>query len=137
MTINICSICGRSNKRTKYYDTQEEILCDSCLLMCKKHPIIYIPPKGEIHYSEDGSIKEYRDIVVYAFWIRADFEEIIDAYIDTSALSAKGYKDFVGTVIKDVCEHSLWPDVGTIRKSAVAIFSDNDFEKKGRSKICN
>lgn len=54
--MNICNICGRSNNRTKYFLEYDNTLCDSCLLMYKKYPVIYIPPKGELHYAEDGSI---------------------------------------------------------------------------------
>lgn len=54
--MNICSCCGRSNKRTKYFDEYDCILCDSCLLMYKKYPIHYIPPMGEIHHDSEGNI---------------------------------------------------------------------------------
>ena len=49
----ICEICGRSNKKTKYTDKFDKVLCDSCLLMCKKHEFNYIPPLGEVHYDEN------------------------------------------------------------------------------------
>ena len=54
--MDICDICGRSNSRTKYFGEYKSILCDSCLCMVKKHPVIYIPPIGEIHYDTDGNI---------------------------------------------------------------------------------
>ena len=53
---HICEICGRSNNRTKYQEKFELILCDSCLRMCKKYKFYYIPPKGEIHYDNEGNI---------------------------------------------------------------------------------
>lgn len=52
----ICEICGRSNKKTKYTDKFDKVLCDSCLLMCKKHEFHYIPTLGEVHYDEKGNI---------------------------------------------------------------------------------
>ena len=51
----ICSCCGRSNKRTKFFNEYKEILCDSCVKMYKLHDKKYIPPKGEVHYDEDGN----------------------------------------------------------------------------------
>lgn len=56
MITETCEICGRSNKKTRYSVEYDSILCDSCLLMVKKHPVIYCPPKGEIHYDKDGNI---------------------------------------------------------------------------------
>lgn len=52
----ICEICSKSNSRTTYKERFNMILCDSCLLMCKKHDFHYIPPKGEVHYDNEGNI---------------------------------------------------------------------------------
>lgn len=54
--MEICQCCGRSNNRTKYHIDFDTILCDSCLVMYKKYPVIYIPPIGELHYDNDGNI---------------------------------------------------------------------------------
>lgn len=53
---DVCSICGKSNKRTSYKEQLNMILCDSCYKMCQKYKYHYIPPKGEIHYDCDGNI---------------------------------------------------------------------------------
>ena len=52
----VCEICGRSNNRTKYKEEFDMILCDSCVIMCKKYKFHYIPPLGEIHYDDKGNI---------------------------------------------------------------------------------
>ena len=54
--MNVCEICQRSNSKTRYSKTFEKVLCDSCYLMCKRHPVVYIPPEGEIHYDDEGNI---------------------------------------------------------------------------------
>lgn len=51
-----CNICGKTNKKISYYSELNEVLCESCYKMCKKYPFKYIPPAGEIHYDNDGSI---------------------------------------------------------------------------------
>ena len=54
--MNICEFCGRTNKQTTYNNEYKTVLCDSCRIMFKKHPMVYIPPVGEIHYDKDGNI---------------------------------------------------------------------------------
>lgn len=51
-----CECCGKINTRTKLHKESGEVLCECCIKMHKLHPIIYIPPKGEVHYDKEGNI---------------------------------------------------------------------------------
>lgn len=52
---NKCCIC-KTLKQVKFKEDEQEHMCYKCYEMNKLHPILYIPPKGEIHKDKDGRI---------------------------------------------------------------------------------
>lgn len=109
----ICEICGKSNSRTRYTERFDMILCDSCLLMCKKHEFHYIPPKGEVHYDNKGSIICHvcgRSFKKLSEHIRTKHHMDKDAYKAKFGLNRSAKltgTNFIPNVTNDITQYNL------------------------------
>lgn len=51
-----CQECNKVKKSVHKSIKYGIYLCDNCRVTYRKHPVIYIPPNGEIHYDNEGRV---------------------------------------------------------------------------------
>lgn len=108
----VCEICGRSNDRTNYKDEFDMILCDSCLIMCKKHKLHYIPPNGEIHYDSEGNVichvcgRSFKKLTEHIKFKHGMDKEAYKEKFELNRNCKLTGKNFIPNIMNDITEYS-------------------------------
>lgn len=137
-----CECCGKNKKRVCWSEEYEKNLCDSCWKMYKHHPVKYIPPKGEVHYDEEGNFICHecgRSFKKLSGHIKARHNLSNDEYREKYELNrSQGLtgKNFVPNIVVDITTVSsdtrfkLGHKYGTIKRRAQAVKNKTKNDKK-------
>lgn len=54
--LKTCEYCGNKKNRVDKNKEFNMMLCECCKKTLKEHPVLYIPPIGELHYDSEGKV---------------------------------------------------------------------------------